>query len=358
MTLDDLQKAYIYESATTATSNQGSFFQTTNGILNLGNAKGASLGMAAELPGRAALLRPGDNTTFPVPMVPQSDCFAITGKQRYIFSIPSSQSNSTSFDSIGYGTFVASTSSDGSAWNFEDLHSYVLTDYVHSAGTEDGREPVTFSAGCSGKNGQSAVTLPSTTVFNQQPLPTFNFHSAGSFEASSAGNTWIGFAMPSTAISPADVAKGIYAGFVYESNDYTKVHTQPVYFLSGPAGNKVLFGGVYPNDDLTQPPGGEYSITLGTQDAALNGVFPSATFTAYDVNGACSLVAFAQGSTSVVHSSFDVTGRAICTALGVATVSSFEGKYVIYFTSYDGTPISPTGQASQAYPIQFFLYQQ
>jgi len=356
MTIDDSQKAYTYQSLTPPATSQGSFFQATNGILNLGNVKGVALGKAVELPGRAALLRPGDNTALPVPMVQQSACFAITGKQRYIFSVPP-PSTSTSFYQAGYGTFVADTSSDGSAWNFEDLHSYALTSYITSVGTENGQNPVAFSATCSGKNGQSIVALSPTASFNNQPIPSFNFHPGGPFEASSASSTWVGFAMPSAAVSPAAVATGSYAGFVYELNDYTSVHTQPVAFAAL-AGSKTLTGGVYLNDDLTQTPGGEYTITLGTQDPALNGVFPNATFTAYDIHGACSLVELAQGSQSVVHASFDVNGQAICTALGVATVSSFEGKYVIYFTSYDGTPISPNGLASNAYPIHFFLYQQ
>ena len=59
-----------------------------------------------------------------------------------------------------------------------------------------------------------------------------------------------------------------------------------------------------------------------------------------------------------VQAGFDANGNAICTAAGVAVIGLVDGKYVLYFTSIDGTLNPPGSSGVSAYVIQFYLYQQ
>jgi hypothetical protein len=360
---DDTQKAYVYQQAGAASTSGN--FAVTSGLLDLGNANGVSLGKATEQAGATAFLRPGDNTAFPIPMTPQSDCFAINGKLRYIYTALPGQAVQTDGNALntGYGTFVVSTSGDGTSWSFEDLHNYVLTELTggsFTAGTENGQDPESFAAACKSTNGLGTISADASAPFpsaasGKPAAPTFHFHSAGSFvEDRSTAFTWMGFAMPAAPISVSDVISKNYSGFAYENNGISPVHTRPVIFAQL-TGTSVLTGGDFANDDLTQTPGSEYTLALGQQDSALNGVFPNASFTAYDTYGTCGVVA---QSTPAVQPGFDANGNAICTAAGVAVVAQVDGKYVLYFTTEDGTSNPNPLTANHAYLIQFYLYQQ
>lgn len=362
LTVDDTQKAFSYQALTYLAPARSSNFVLTDGLLNLGSFNGVPLGQAVEQAGRSAILRPGDNTAFPVAMVQQSDCFAVSGKLRYLYTALPGQpvQESGNQQSTGYGTFVVSTSSDGKSWNFEDLHNYVLTQLsggALAAGTENGQDPESFSGTCSTTNGQSTIVADPKSPFPSQQPPTFKFHPAGPFveDRSSAGITWVGFPMPPTPVSASNVMSGKYRGFVYESTDVTPIHTRPVAFAQKTDGSTGLVGGAYPNDDLTETPSSQYTLALGTEDSALNGVYPNATFTAADIYGSCASVAL---QTPQVKTSFDANGNLICMAAGVAVVAQVDGKYVVYFTSVDGTPDPTNTTAFFAYVIQFYLYQQ
>ena len=63
-------------------------------------------------------------------------------------------------------------------------------------------------------------------------------------------------------------------------------------------------------------------------------------------------------NTPAVQPGFDANGNAICTAAGVAVVAQVDGKYVLYFTTEDGTSNPNPLTANHAYLIQFYLYQQ
>ncbi len=364
LTVDDTQNVFSYQNlAGSATASGGML--NTNGVLDFGNKDGVALGKAVEQPGVGALLRPGGAATFPVAMVRQSDCVPITGKLRYIYAAlpgPVPQNGNSGATSTGFGTFVLSSSTDGKSLSFTDVHSYVVTSLqggAVSADTEDGRDPVLFSATCASTNGVGSVTADPTAAFaagtsGSVASPTFHFNAAGAVSEDRATNLdggWIGFAMPTTAIKPSGVATGTYRGFFSESTDKITVETEPVAFARATDGSTNLLGGAFPTDDLTQTPGSEYTISLGSPDATYGGIFPNARFIAADTNGLCASVAV---NDPTVQSSFDENGGIICTAAGVAVVSQVNGKYVIYFTSHDGT----MSTSNQSFLIQFYLYQQ
>ena len=356
-TTDDTQKAFTYQNEAASSAPSSGNFESINGMLDLGNSGGVPLGKAVEHADRAAMLRPGDNTAFPIPMIEQSDCFALNGKLRYTYASFPGQGVQTSGNStsVGYGTFVVSTSSDGT-WNFEDVRSYGLSS-LSGSGAENGTAPEVFPATCSTKNGASTIAVGSGAYFaSNTAAPTFSFHPAGTFvETGTPDYPWFGFVMPSSAISATSVVSGAYSGFLYESTNLNSIHTQPVAFTISTGSGNAITGGVFPNDDLTQTPGAEYTIILGQQDSVLNGIFPNARFIAQDVNGTCNVVA---QNTPSVQAGFDANGNAICTAAGVAVIGLVDGKYVLYFTSIDGTLNPPGSSGVSAYVIQFYLYQQ
>ena len=370
--VNETTDVFSYQAMTASSVLQSGSFGVTSGLLNLGSLDGVALGKAAVQPAGGALLRPGDDTNYPVPMIQQSACFPLTGKLRYIYAGlagQSAQGTGGSTEIGAYGTFVVSTGTDGASWNFEDLHLYALpktgsSGFAIPAGTDMSTDPLLFSAACANANGQGTVTADSTAPFQASPaggsplIPTFDFNPGGGFiedrgAAPAVGPaSWIGFAMPSAPVSASGVLAGSYVGFVYEDAPGVTALTQPVSFPLPAAGSKSLVGGTFPNDDLTQAAGNEYTITLGTQDTTLNGVFPNAQLVALDVNGNCALVA---PNDPTVQIGANASGQATCTAAGVAVVGQLNGKYVIYFTSSDGTE---TQVDDEGYEIQFYLYQQ
>ncbi len=361
LSLDNTQNVFSYQAASAVATSGG--FATTNGVIDLGNLKGVALGKAVAQPAGASLLRPGGPAAFPVTMVQQSDCLPIAGNLRFIYAglLGQTLQKGENVSSTGYGTFVVSTSADGKTWNFSDVHNYVLTGLnggAFSAGTENGDDPATFPAVCSSTGGTGIVAASANPAFapdttGMPALPSFRFNPAGAFvEDRSTGVSWMGFAMPQAPIKPSDVATGTYRGFVFEGTTPTPVDTRPVTFAAPAVAGSTLQGGAFPNDDLTQTPGSEYNITLGTQSTTLNGVFPNSTLIVADSNGYCANVALNDPSVTV---GFDINGNEICTAAGVGVISQVSGKYVLYFTSHDGTREQG---GNFPYAIQFFLYQQ
>ncbi len=365
MSVDNLQNAFSYQTASGTNAESGGLL-ATNGVLDFGNKNGVPLGKAVVQPGSGALLRPGGVTTFPVAMIQQEDCVPLAAKTRYIYTAlpgPMPQNGTEAAGSTGFGTFVVSSSSDGKNLSFTDVHNYVLTTFVGNrttADTENGADPGLFSATCTSANGVGTVIADPTAPFptstsGTTAIPTFHFNQAGAFtedRPTDENGGWVGFVMPSGSIKASTLASGTYRGFFSESTDKVTVDTEPVAFAQASDGTTNLVGGVFPNDDLAQAPGSEYTITLGTQDATYNGVFPNAQLIALDPSGICSSVAL---NDPTVRSSFDVNGNIICTAAGVAVVSQVNGKYVLYFTSRDGTKPALT---PFSFIIQFYLYQQ
>jgi hypothetical protein len=368
LTLDDTQQSFSYQPMTypfaSGSAVKGSF-SVTHGFRNLGSVNGVSAGLAVEFPSRAAILRPGDNTTSPVAMVQQSDCFAFTDRIRFVFTAMPAPKQDPGFNQnyVGYGTFAAN-SSDGKSWQFGDLREYQLPEISGSGGDSPGTpaatiEPTSITATCTTSNGQAIITADASPVFDY--TPTFQVNQAGYFIEDRSPSTypnpaksylsWVGLAMSASPLSTTDIASGTYTGFVYEPNNtVSKVTTQPVALIPSTVSLGTLVGGVYPNDDLTQPPGSEYTIALGSQDSQLNGVFPSAKLTMPDPQFYCAVLSQGGGP---VKSGFDLNGNPICNASGVAIVAKPEHKYVIYFTSFDGT-VEP----NHSHLFQMYLYQQ
>lgn len=361
---DTTQNVFNFQSLASGSTQVGGGLTTGNGVLDFGNSQGVSIGRAVAQPAGGALLRPGPEATLPVAMVQQSGCFPVTGKLRYIYA---PVLNSTfihegqNATETGYGTFDVSTSTDGTSWNIGDVHNYVLTSLTggsFTAGTENGLDPVSFAATCETTDKLGTITAAANPVFpadssGQPSLPSFHFNPAGGFvEDRTNGTSWVGFAMPQAAVKPSDVGAGNYRGFVFEGTTLTPVDTRAVAFTTPPTGSATLTGGVFPNEDLTAIPLNEYSITLGAQDSTLNGVFPNARLVVIDVNGYCAAVAANDNSVTV---GFDANGNEVCTAAGVAVISQLGGKYVVYFTSKDGTK---EPKSNFSYAIQFYLYQQ
>jgi hypothetical protein len=223
--------------------------------------------------------------------------------------------------------------------------------------------PLSFPAACASGNGAGTVTANANAAIAVSP--TFAFHPAGYFvmdqsapsssmtqtSTDQSGHSWTGFAMPATPLSAASIATGSYSGFVYEPVNSAATLAVSLSPASGISGG--LAGGAYANDDLTQPPGNQYTLTLGKQDPILNGVFPAATLVMPDPGLQCPL---RRQNMVPVKPGEDAYGNPTCTTRGVAIVAQPENKYVIYFTGLDGT--TSAGSIISAYALQMYLYQQ
>ena len=377
LTLDDAQNQFSYVPVTYPAAAKGSQFVKADGVLNLGSLGGIPLGLAVEQPGEAATLRPGDSTAYPVISVAEADCFAITGRQRYVYLALGPHGGGSVSDGTAlnptYGVFTVSTSTDGKSWTIGDNHGYAMPaiGQPNASPTENGTDPLTYAATCASTDSVGTVTSNPAAAFvfpqsSPGTNPTFHFHPNGLFvedrtpaqqpaNDSSAHYGQVGIAVPNAAVSVSDVSKGSYRGFVAKYGTSASAH--PV-ALSGPAdGSSTLAGGLYSGDDLTQTAGSQYSITLGKQDTALNGLFTGAQLSVFDEYGICPAVAQDVTAGLFIHSGFDVQGRPICLSRGVAIVSLVQGKYVLYFTSYDAST-DASGVYSSTPLIQFYLYQQ
>jgi len=377
LTLDDLQEQFSYVPLTYPAPAKGSSFVSKDGILNLGSLGSVPLGLAVEQAGEAAALRPGDSTAYPVIFVPEANCFPITGRQRYVYLTLGPHGGGSVSDSTAlspqYGIFTVTTSTDGKNWTIGDNHGYAMPTIAQPSAppSENGTDPLTYAATCASNDSVGTVTSDPAATFDFPQLspgtnPTFHFHPNGLFiEDRSPAQTplqdrsalygQIGIAVPNAAVAAADVSKGSFRGFAASYG--LSPNTHPV-ALTGPAdSSSTLAGGLYPGDDLTQPAGSQYAITLGKQDSASNGLFTSAQLSVFDENGICPAVAQDAVAGLFIHAGFDAQGRPVCLSRGVAIVSMVQGKYVLYFTSYDASQDAP-GVYSSTPLIQFYLYQQ
>jgi hypothetical protein len=371
LTLDEAQDIFSYQATTyPATPNVATTgnFRNVDGILDLTQSNLTSGGYAVELPSRAAILRPGDSTTPPVFAVQQNSCFPINGKVRFqFFAIPDAPGKS--YTGQPSGSIVVSTSANGSTWNFEESTLEIAT------------QGNTFTGTCSVTNGQALITInstaqysqPTTFVVNQSGVALVDY-SATPMSASLRSMT--GFVQPESPITTSSVLAGTYAGLLYDINGTANGVgiTQPVVFAPtpGPCPNTTsapvngvcatpcpgtfsgtstttctvpcpvragvtepcpgptpvpfpsLVGGAFPNDDLTQIPGTNYIISLGTEDPNNNGSYPNASVAGPDPTYVC------YGTS---QAGIDAYGNPTCTVPVTAIVGYSGSKYMIVVSS-------------------------
>jgi hypothetical protein len=343
LTVDDKQNAYGYQSLPTDGSKPAAAsgtFVPQSGFLNLGSA-----GLALEIPGAGAILRPGDNTAAPVLMVEQETCMVLTGNQRYLLQ---GMLNTTGMNSplliYRRGDVVASTTTDGKTWSFADAEYLdpngnqlsLLYQGQHSANA--------FTGTCASAQAGSAVSIDTSGAYN---LPTtFRFDAAGMAIADYATYTSaIGFAQPPGPISTKSLAAASYRGFQVEFSP-TSI-TLPVSF--GPAldGSAALNGGTYPNDDITQLGDSSDLFEFGSQSGLINGLFASATMTVLDPRGGCAL-----NGRGVSDIGVTANGVPTCRLHLSAMVGQVSGKAFIVASGPDFTVPSTVPD------IQFYLIQQ
>lgn len=344
LTVDDKQSDYSYQSLRTDSSTPSAAsgtFVPQNGFLNLGAA-----GLALEIPGAGAILRPGDNTTSPVIMVEQEDCFTLTGNQRYLLQ---GMVNTTAlgFPAIVYrrGDLVAATASNGKTWSFQDAEYSDPNGNQISLQYQGQHSANSFTGTCSSAHGASSISIDTSGAYT---LPTtFRFGSAGLAVADYATYTSaIGLAQPLSPISTKSLAAASFRGFQVEYSS-TGI-TQPVSF--GPAidGSVALNGGTYLNDDVTRTADSSDLFQFGPQSTQINGLFANATMTVLDPQGGCAVNSRSPGDFGLT-----VNGTPTCRLHLSAMVGRVNGKAFIVASGLDFTV--PSGNVPD---IQFYLIQQ
>jgi len=381
LTLNNTSGAFTYHPVTYPAAATSGAIQPNGGFSRLGAA-----GLAYEVLGRAAILRPGAGASSPVFGVPQSQCYAINGRLRfqYIPMFPSAE-DSGSPDAahgapfLGYGSVVASTDSSGKSWQFENLQGGTWTSGEGTSGTFVSG-PDSFSGSCNSANGQASIRLSGDSQLDTLWTPDgaaitpaiqsevwvgpsgfFVADQSDPTQAVPTGASVAGMAEPSSPLSTSAVAGGQYLGILYEAANManygngapvTPAFTAPVGFGQVVAGTgTTLTGGVFPNDDVSGPPNSDTQIKLGAQDATLNGLYTSVSITVPDPAQNCANFVFFSLN-GIVTSGVDAQGYPTCTFPGVAIAGNPDGKYALFVNSYNWAV--RYGGA----PMQLYLFQQ
>jgi hypothetical protein len=269
------------------------------------NQNGYQNGLALEVPGDAIILRPGNDSTAPVFAVHQAACFAIGGGSNVKFLFVYSPGFSSQNEAF-FGRIYASTSSDGSSWQFSNQTEYIAPYEYESAGYNVPSDadypgyPSSYPGACSVSNGAAAVISNPSAYFSGGPtpppiLPTqyvispsgffFENQNYGSVISAGIGNWSIptisawGVSEPLVPIATSSLTTVNYVGFLFETaNNNSTYRTRLVGFGNTPKSG-VMIGGTFPNEDPTQAPTENMSITFGKQDPLNNGVYYLATLT-------------------------------------------------------------------------------
>jgi hypothetical protein len=368
LTLDNSKNAFSYQPLTyPAPPNQAATgsIQPTAGFSVLGSS-----GLALEVLGRAAIVRPGSSTTSPVFAAPQTQCYPITGKLRfqYIGMFPGSLSAElgSAGPTLGYGSIVASTNTTGGIWQFENMQGNIV------AGA------ASFNGTCSTANGQAAIAMNGHSVLADlwAPIPAFvstittktqssiwigpsGFFAADQSDptqSSPTGSSAAGMAEPPTPLSTSTLAAGQYMGFLYEApafgyqaNPATPAFTAPVAFGQVSSSGSTMTGGIFPNDDVTGTPNSDIQINLGKEDGTLNGLYTSVSVTVLDPAQNCAnFTDYSIPVTTGVNSQGYIT----CTFPGVAIAGNPDGNYAIFVNTYNWAA------RLSGVPMQIYLFQQ
>jgi hypothetical protein len=324
-------------------------FNTTGGFQDItltivpNQLTGQTIGFALDVPGRMALVRYGDSTFPLIPLAPTDACPTIGGTVSYNFiTVPGRASTNESASWLPntdstYGTFQVTTTA--STWNFAGITQFTLTG-ASPASPGSGLPPGYCGIGRTGYTvtaASSAMNPPVATVTMGFGPSGFFLEDNGSAQATpvgvvpsnavGAGVGAIGAIQPSSALDTTNVAGAKYLGFYYEPgiSGGTPVTQLASFGCTGsncpaPPAATAIIGGVFPNDDPTQPPADNVIIDLGTQDPNNNGLYPRVTVT--------------------------VSGIRFSAA---AAVGSLENKYAIFVIAEDTT---------NNVPLAIYLFQQ
>jgi len=293
-------------------------FASDSGFLNLSETNTPPAfqpaGFALEILGRAALIRPGVNTTPLVPLVLQSGCPNINAVTLQFVALPSS-TWAVGTDTA-YGQLLVSA--NGPAWSFFKLQQFTL-----------GGSP--SQAGASLSSGVCAQSLAGTVV-TVPPASTMALGPSGFFvmDQGLGSPGKVGVIQPATALGTSDVVSGLYLGFAYEPAaglTGLPVTQMAAFGCSGsscptPPSPTSLVGGVFSTDDPSTPANTDTTITLGEQDPSNNGLYKGAEVTIPDPLAVC-------GTTGT------------CTFPAVAVVGNPESKLAIFLVAQDIVNNSP-----------------
>lgn len=322
-------------SADGDTASTTGAFSDLNGFLLLLDQKDYQMGYGLEIPGRVAILRPGDNTVAPIFSVQQPNCFPIapdpitrqpSNIKFHFVQVPGGQGNGTA----AFGSLYATTSADGRAWMFNGFTLYQRPDGSLPSNAFVPPYPGSFSGTCSVADGAASINITTTEAYT---VPTRLFiHPAGYFledqEFPNGNVASIGIAAPSAPVNTKAIAANTYRGFLFTPTTDRKYLTQPVGFGGGESSASTIVGGTYANDDPTQATNGAMAIALGAQDPQNNGLFYAAKLTMPLASGSCS-TPNAAGT--------DVNGNPTCTYSAVALVGNQEDRCVLLLSMFDGS---------------------
>jgi hypothetical protein len=365
-TLDNSKNAFSYQAITYPAAPTTGSIQSEAGFSSLGAS-----GLAFEVLGRAAVLRPGSSATSLVFGVPQTQCYAITGKLRfqYIGMYPGSLSAElgAAGPTLGYGSIVASTDTTGKTWQFENMQGNIV------AG------PASFAGACAVANGQAAIALSGPSVLADLWAPTpavvstttpntkssiwigpsgfFATDQSDPTQALPMGASAAGMPEPSSPLTTSTLAAGQYLGFLYEPpafayqvNSATPAFTAAVGFGQVvPGAGTTMTGGIFPNDNVAGNPNSDMQINLGAQDGTLNGLYTSVSVTVLDPAQNCAnFTDYSIPATTGVNSQGYIT----CTFPGVAIAGNPEGNDAIFVNTYNWAA------RLSGVPMQIYLFQQ
>jgi hypothetical protein len=377
LNLDDTASSYSYTNTTSSSTPVTGTFTKSNGFLNLGESSGTSLGYALEVQSRMALLRPGDATAGLVLSVPQTTCYPIPYRLLFDYIAMEAAPNGGTFlidGSNSYASVVLNTDSTGAAWQFQNLQGtlvYGPNAFTGTCAVANGQATVNIGEGQSLFNvannggGLLSVSLGNGTSSVTTKLvaigPSGVFLTQQNITGSSGGAGAAGVAEPTSALTTTSIAAGSYLGFLtqatgdlYGSTYRNPGFTSPVSFGPTTPSGATIIGGVFPDDDVTETPNSDTTITLGKQSSTYNGLYPNATVTMLDPNQNCTTEI--DGGVTGLTVGVNADGYITCTYPAVAVVGNPEGKYVIFLDTFNYTANSVSTQIGA--PMQIYLFQQ
>lgn len=361
ITLDQPDKYFSYQNV----ANEGAFVTNItagslsgSGFLSLNGTSGITLGAAGyavEVPGEAALVRPGSNTMAPVVSVVTTGCPSLASQTTYQFISFGTPSGKDPNTHVAYGSVQASSA--GTAWTFSNLNMFTFDGAALSPTplptgncgyTQLGYVVSIPPSAATGSVTVTTAVSPSGYFIMDQGQGEPAYANVASF-APTGPLGLVGVELPSSQLDTGSIVAGKYLGFEFDPVDVTlgRPGSLPVAFGQTAGSGTAMTGGAYPNDDVTQTAPSNITLDLGQQDAKSNGLYTHVTVTVPDTFAAC-------GSTS--FGGTDANGNPTCIFHGDAVVGKPNGKFVIFVTVND-VSLSISHYTADA-ALDFFLYQQ